>query len=69
MDKKRKIYGLAFECPYQSRQADCLLAQIDHLPFKEKVAWINQQEPQKLEEILIAHKNCRNKIMWNLKKK
>ncbi|MBL7969807.1 MAG: hypothetical protein JNK09_22585 [Prolixibacteraceae bacterium] len=56
MNSESNIYGLAYNCPAQNREADCPLKELDHLSFKEKVSFINNLNKEDREAILEHHK-------------
>jgi hypothetical protein len=47
MITKSDIYCIAYGCPKNNRSNDCLLLEIDHLSFKEKIEWIDELDDQK----------------------
>lgn len=58
MDEISKLYGLAYNCPYLQRKSDCPLKEIDHLPFKAKLDWIDKLCLDKKRAILAHHQGC-----------
>jgi len=58
MVEENNLYGLAYNCPHLERQPDCLLKQVEHLSFLEKVKWIENLSDAKKEAILEHHKVC-----------
>jgi hypothetical protein len=54
----QNIYGLGYNCPTLQRQEDCPFKEIDHLLFKEKVAWIVGLSKEEKRTILEHHKAC-----------
>ena len=59
MITKSDIYGIAFGCPKaNNRDNDCPLLEIDHLSYKEKIAWIDALKEEKKEFILRHHSYC-----------
>jgi len=61
MDEMINLYGLAYNCPYLQRKDDCLLKEVDHLSFKEKIDWIDNLCMGKKKTILAHHQVCSNK--------
>ena len=58
MKDVNSLYGLAFDCPYFDRQVDCPLKEIEQLPFKEKVNWINSLSKERKQKLIEKHKIC-----------
>jgi len=58
MPKNITLYGLAYNCPHLERQSYCLLKQIEHLSFLEKVKWIDTLSEEEIEAILERHQRC-----------
>jgi hypothetical protein len=52
------LYGLAFDCPYFDRQDDCPLKEMEQLPFKEKVNWLNGLSNERKKEMVEKHISC-----------
>jgi hypothetical protein len=52
------LFGMAYNCPYHDRQETCRLKAIEHLPFKQKVLWINGLSKEEKESILKHHETC-----------
>jgi len=52
------LYGLSYECPYIRRKDNCPLKDINSLPFKEKVDWIDCLSEDKQRSILEQHSVC-----------
>jgi len=53
-----QIYGYAFGCPFQQRDHDCPLADIDHLTVREKVNWVNSLSKEQMRKIIENHLFC-----------
>ena len=47
MNNEYEIFGCAYDCPLQKRNLDCPFNEIEHLTFKEKVAWIKDTSAEK----------------------
>jgi len=58
MKEENIIYGIAYNCPVQNRESDCPFKELNHLPFKEKVIFINQLSDEERKAILEHHKFC-----------
>ena len=58
MTDVNSLYGLAFDCPYFDRQDDCPLKEIEQLPLREKVNWINSLSQDQKQKVIEKHKNC-----------
>lgn len=58
MNYQYDILGCAYDCPAQERKTDCPFNEIAHLPFKEKVIWMNGLEIEMKESIIQHHMNC-----------
>lgn len=58
MPQEINLYGLAYNCPHLERQPDCLLKQVEHLSFSEKVKWIDCLSEEEKEAILEHHQVC-----------
>jgi hypothetical protein len=58
MKDVNSLYGLAFDCPYYDRQDDCPLKEIEQLPLREKVNWINSLSKDRKLKMIEKHKNC-----------
>lgn len=58
MTDVNSLYGLAFECPYFDRQDDCPLKEMEQLPLREKVNWINSLSQDRKQKLIEKHKNC-----------
>ncbi len=52
------LYGLANECPYNARQDNCQLKDIEQLLFKQNVLYINGLNEEEKVIILKHHKTC-----------
>lgn len=65
MNQKNGLYGMAFQCPYKNRNPGCIFYYMEHLTFREKIAWIDQISPQLADNILIVHTNCRKNLNEN----
>ena len=52
-----KLYGLAFDCPYLDRWADCPSKHKEHLSFKEKMNWIDELSLDFKQNLGEKHKN------------
>jgi hypothetical protein len=37
-----RIYGIFFDCPYKNRSGDCVVNQVIHLSYKERLDWFNK---------------------------
>ena len=55
MVEENSLYGLAYDCPHRERQVDCPFMCNEHLPFYEKVQWINNLGTKEKETILKYH--------------
>ena len=53
-----QLYGLAFSCPYFDRKDDCPLKEMEQLPLREKVNWINSLSQERKQKLIEKHKNC-----------
>ena len=53
-----QIFGCAFGCPLQTRDKDCPFNEVDHLPKKGKVIWLNSLSMEKKESIFGQHLIC-----------
>lgn len=58
MDEKLELHGLAFGCPSEHRKDGCPLKKIDHLPFIDKVAWIDRLSEDEIRRMIEQHKGC-----------
>jgi hypothetical protein len=58
MDEGIELYGLAFDCPYQSRRLDCPFHAIENLSFFEKYIWIRNFSQERKLEIIEKHYEC-----------
>ena len=58
MNNEYEIFGCAYDCPLQKRNLDCPFNEIEHLTFKEKVAWIKDASTEKKESIMQHHLDC-----------
>lgn len=58
MTDVNSLYGLAFDCPYFDRQDDCPLKEMEQLPLREKVNWINSLSQDRKQKLIEKHKNC-----------
>lgn len=60
---KSDLYSIAYGCPKKDRAKDCPLSEIEHLSFKEKIAWIDELEDETKESILMHHAHCTKKAV------
>lgn len=58
MDIEGTLFGCSYECPAQERIEDCPFNEFAHLPFKEKVIWIENISVEKKESIIRHHLYC-----------
>lgn len=58
MNNEYEIFGCAYDCPLQKRNLDCPFNEIEHLTFKEKVAWIKDTSSERKESIMQHHFDC-----------
>ncbi len=58
LNSEQRLFGMAYECPYQKRCKDCPFAAIDHMEFSEKVEWVNSLNKDEKENIITHHNNC-----------
>ena len=57
------LYGLSYGCPKDiARDSDCPFLEIEHLPFEEKIKWIDRLSDKKKESILKHHLKCTKEI-------
>lgn len=61
MDDKNVICGLAYQCLYKNRLAECPLFCMDGKSFAQKLALIEKMDEHEKAEILQQHANCKNK--------
>jgi hypothetical protein len=57
-NEKNILYGLAFDCPYQTRKDGCPFIESDLFSFKERVSWINSLSTNRRKEIAEYHAEC-----------
>jgi len=50
--------GLAYDCPFGERLADCALNELMSLPFRERVAKIKTWNTDKQASVLFRHYDC-----------
>jgi len=55
------LYCIAYGCPKGNRSIDCPFSEIEHLPFKERIDWIDELDYEKKEAILKHHTYCTKK--------
>lgn len=69
MENKFILYGLAYGCPYSERKVNCPFDEVDHLPFRRKIDWIDGLSDVKKRSILEIHLQCsqirENKVRSN----
>jgi hypothetical protein len=58
MTDVNSLYGLAFDCPYYDRQDNCPLKEMEQLPLREKVSWINSLSQDEKQKLIEKHWNC-----------
>jgi len=57
--RKLEVYSLSYTCPKsKDRDKDCPFLEMDHLSFKEKIAWIDQLDDKKKDTFLKHHLKC-----------
>lgn len=66
MGNFRDLYGIGFGCPFMQRCVNCPINEIDNLPFKEKVKWIDDLKAQQRINIQQHHQACsaKREKMW-----
>lgn len=62
---KITLAGLAYECPHSKRVNNCPFLEIEHLTFKEKLAWIDQFSQDRKIQIMNFHYGCSYKRECN----
>lgn len=55
------IYSISYRCPFNERVKGCPFMEIDTIPFKEKVIWIDGLIREKNDSILQHHILCSNR--------
>ncbi len=57
-----KIYGLAYQCPFNNRLSECPFYTFEGKSFREKVFIIKKMDFQQKQDILTKHEDCWNKL-------
>jgi len=52
------LYGLVYACPFDKRQNDCVLSQVEHLSVKEKFKWVEGLKEEEINTIVQNHRRC-----------
>ncbi|PWD98953.1 hypothetical protein [Marinilabilia rubra] len=58
MINRSRLFGIAFDCPFSSREITCPLVHIDDHNLHEKYKLIDAMEESGLNKILMHHQQC-----------